>query len=67
VATRIEDGVEVFLLDAVQAQGFAKLGFCSGILFKSDGKVGPELRLVTLGVERRTTALISTPASLKTK
>jgi hypothetical protein len=56
VAARIEDCVKTFLLHAVKANGFVKLSFRIDILFESDRKVGPEFRLVTLGVKRRTTA-----------
>jgi hypothetical protein len=55
VAARIENGVEVFLLDAVEANGPVKLSFRSDILFESNRQVGPELGLVTLAVERRAT------------
>ena len=56
MAARVEDGVETFLLDAVKANSFVKLSFRIDILFESDRKVGPEFRLVTLGVERGMTA-----------
>ena len=72
VANRMEDRVETFLLDAVEADGPIQLSFRIYILFEADRKVGPEFRFVTLGVERRTTAfrdasVISAPSSLKTK
>ncbi len=71
MAAGIEDRIEVFLPDAVEAHGFVELSFRCGIAFKPECEVGPELRFVALGVERRATALwvasvISTPASLKT-
>jgi hypothetical protein len=56
MAARIEDCVETFLLDAVKANGFVRLSFRIDILFESDRKVGPEFRLVTLGIEGGTTA-----------
>ena len=56
VAARIEDGVETLLLDAVKANSLVKLSLRSDILFKSARKVGPEFGLVTLGIERGTTA-----------
>src|SRR6516164_6239061 len=66
----LEDCVETFLLDAVKANGFVKPSFRIDILFESDRKAGAEFRLVTLGVERGTTAFRGcerNPASLKTK
>src|SRR5262249_8233652 len=71
VAARIEDGVEAFLFDGVEANSFAKLSFCSGIFLEPARKVGLELGLVTFGIERGATAfwggsVISAPESLKT-
>ena len=52
----LEGCIETFLLDAVKANGFVKPSFRIDILFESDRKAGAEFRLVTLGVERGTTA-----------
>jgi hypothetical protein len=53
MAARIEDGVEVFLLDAVKAKGLVELSFRSGVLLESERKVSAEFGLVALGVKRR--------------
>src|SRR5277367_2828054 len=52
----IKDGVEIFLPDAVEANGLAELCFRGRVLFKPDCNVRTKLRLVALGVERRTAA-----------
>src|SRR5258706_11439548 len=57
VAARIEDGVETFLLHAVKTNSSVKLSFRSNVLLESARKLGPEFGLVTLGIERGTTAL----------
>src|SRR5271168_4208093 len=56
VAARVEDGVEVFLLDAVKARGLVELSFRSSIFLEPAREVGTEFRFVALGIERRTTA-----------
>ena len=71
MATRIENGVEVFLLDAVEANGLIELGFCSCVLLEPAREISTGLGFVALGIEGRTAAfrdasVISTPASLKT-
>jgi len=70
VTTGIEDGVETFLLDAVKANSFVKLGFRSGVLLEPARKFGPEFGLITLGIERGMppfgeASVISAPDSLK--
>src|SRR5271154_2260344 len=57
VAAWIEDGVEVFLPDAVQAKGLVELGFRSRVLLEPARKVGAEFGFVALGVERRPATL----------
>jgi hypothetical protein len=44
VAARIEDGVGVFLLDALKANDSVRLSFRSDVLFRSDRKVSSEFR-----------------------
>jgi hypothetical protein len=56
MAARIEDGVEVFLFDAVKAKGLVELSFRSGVLLESERKVSAEFGFVALGVKRRPTA-----------
>jgi hypothetical protein len=57
MATWIEDGVEVFLPDAVEANGLVELSFRTRVLLKPERKVRPERRFVALGVERGSSAL----------
>src|SRR5262249_48156302 len=57
VAARIEDGVEIFLLDPVKTDSSVKLSLRSDVLLEPERKVGPEFWLVALGIERGTTAL----------
>jgi hypothetical protein len=57
MAAGVEDGVVIFLLDAIEAHRPAKLGFGVGVLFEPTGDVGLEVRLVALGIERRPAAL----------
>src|SRR5579871_3779069 len=57
MATRIEDGVEFVLHDAVEANGLAELSFRIPILLEPDRKLGPEVGLVALGILRRAAAL----------
>src|SRR5262245_17330275 len=54
VAARIEDSIEAFLFDGVEANSFAKLSFRSGIFLEPARKVGLEFGLVTFGIERGT-------------
>jgi hypothetical protein len=55
VSALIEDSIEAFLFDAVEANSFVKLSFCCGVLLEPTRKVGLEFGLVTLGIERGTT------------
>jgi len=57
MTTGVEDGIVVFLLDAIEAHRPAELGVGVGILLKPTGDVGLEARLVALGLERRVPAL----------
>ena len=56
VAARIEDGVEVFLLDAVEANGLVELSFRGRVLLEPEREVGAEFGFVALGIERRPAA-----------
>jgi hypothetical protein len=71
VTARVEDGVIVFLLDAIEAHCPVELGSGVGIFLESTRDIGLEVRLVALGIERRRPPLgdarvIWAPASLKT-
>jgi hypothetical protein len=57
VTTGIEEGVVVFLLDAVETRRPFELGLSVGVLFELTGDVGLESRLVALGIKWRTAAL----------
>src|SRR5262249_32240702 len=57
VATRIKDGVEAFLLDAVKAHSLVKLSFRSGVVLEPARQVGPEFGLIALGLKRGTPPL----------
>ena len=57
MAVGTEDGVVVLLPDALETQCGVELGVGGGILLKPPGEVGAKVRLVALGVERRTPAL----------
>src|SRR5271154_5755587 len=57
VATRIKDGVEVFVPDALEANGLVELSFRGRVLLEPSRKVGTEFGFVALGVERRPAAL----------
>ena len=57
MATGVEDGIVVFLLDAIEAHRLVQLGVGGGVLFEPTGEVGLEVRLVALGIERRAPAL----------
>src|SRR5208282_3263587 len=50
MTTGVEDGIVVFLLDAIEAHRPAELGVGVGILLKPTGDVGLEARLVALGL-----------------
>jgi hypothetical protein len=53
----VEDGVEVFLPDAVEANGLVELRFGDRVLLEPKREVGAEFGLVALGVKRRASAL----------
>ena len=57
VAARIEDGIVVLLLHAVEAHRLVELGLRVGVLLEATGDVRLEARILALGIERRTTAL----------
>jgi hypothetical protein len=57
MAAGVEDGIVVFLLDAIEARRPVQLSVGVGVLFESPGDVGLEVRLVALRIERRATAL----------
>src|SRR5580692_3886908 len=53
---RVEDGVEVFLLDAVEANGLVQLSFRSRVLLEPHGEISSGFGFVALGIERRASA-----------
>jgi hypothetical protein len=53
----VEDGIVVFLVDAIEARRPVELGVGVGILLEPTGDVGLKARLVALGIERRAPAL----------
>ena len=57
MATGVEDGVVIVLLDAIEAHRPVELSVGAGVLFEPPGDVGLEARLVALGIERRAPAL----------
>jgi hypothetical protein len=57
VAARVEDGVKVFLPDAVKANGLVELSFRSGVLLESERKVSAGFGFVSPGVKRQSSAL----------
>src|SRR6516164_8921816 len=57
MATGVEDGIEVFLPDAVEPKGLVELSFCSCVLLEPERKVCAELGFIALGVERRSSTL----------
>jgi hypothetical protein len=57
MATGVENGIVVFLLDAIEACRPVELSVGAGDLFEPPDDVGLEVRLVALGIERRATAL----------
>ena len=56
MATGIENGIEILLLDAVEAKRRGELCIRGRIGFEPAGQIGLEVRLVTLRIERRLTA-----------
>jgi hypothetical protein len=56
MAAGVEDGVEVFLLDGVEANGLAELSFRGCILLVPDGELSTGFGFVTLGIQRRPAA-----------
>jgi hypothetical protein len=56
MATGVEDGIVIFLLDAIEAHRPVELGVGVGVLLEPPCDVGLEVRLVALGIERRPTA-----------
>jgi hypothetical protein len=72
VAARIEEGVEVFLLDAVEANGLVELSLRSRVLLEPAREIGAKFGFVAFGIiggrpPFGDASVISTPASLKTK
>jgi hypothetical protein len=71
MTTGVEDGIVVFLLDAIEARRPVELGVGVGILLEPTGDVGLKARLVALGSSGGRPPLgdarvIWAPASLKT-
>ena len=52
MAAWVEDGVEVFLLDAVEANGLFKLSFRSRVLLEPAREIGTGCGFIALGIER---------------
>jgi hypothetical protein len=65
VAARIEDGVGVFLLDALKANDSVKLSFRSDVLFRSDRKVSSEFRFAEQWGPKWRRMVSSTTAALE--
>jgi hypothetical protein len=57
MATGVEDGIVIFLLDAIEAHRHVELGVGVGVLLEPPCDVGLEVRLIALGIKRGTTAL----------
>ena len=57
MTTGVEDGIVVFLVDAIEARRPVELGVGVGILLEPTGDVGLKARLGALGIERRAPAL----------
>src|SRR5215471_17581839 len=57
VAARIEDSVVVLLFHTVEAHRLIKLALRVRVLLEATGDVRLEVRILALGIERRTTAL----------
>src|ERR1700678_3470636 len=57
VSAGVEDGIVIFLLDAIEAHRLVELGVGGGVLFEPPCEVGLEVRLVALGIEGRTPTL----------
>jgi hypothetical protein len=57
VTARIKHGIEVFLLYCLQTYRLAQLVLCGGIFLKPPCDLRLEVRVVALGIERRSTAL----------
>src|SRR5689334_247018 len=56
VATWVEDGIKIFLPDAVKANGPIELGFRIRVLLEPDCEISTCFGFVTLGIQRRTAA-----------
>ena len=52
MTTGVEDGIVVFLLNAIEARRPVELGVGVGIRLEPAGEVGLKVRLVALGIER---------------
>src|SRR5262249_49688818 len=57
MAARIEDGIEVFLFYAIEAQRLVELSFGIGVLLEATGDVSLKAGVLALGIERRSAAL----------
>jgi hypothetical protein len=56
MASRVEDGVDVFLLDAVEANGLIELSLRRCVLLEPEREISTEFRFVALSIERWTAA-----------
>jgi hypothetical protein len=59
MAAWVEDGVEVFLPDAIKASGLVELSFRSRVLLEPLRKVSAEFGFVALGIKRWPAASLS--------
>src|ERR1700722_12504358 len=57
MAARIEEGVEIVLLDAIEAKGLVELSLRSRVLLKPERKISAGVGFVALGIKRRSPAL----------
>src|SRR6266516_1073584 len=57
VAARIKDGVEVFLPNAVKANGLVEISLRVLVLFEPERQLGAVFRFIALGVKRRPATL----------
>src|SRR5262249_60837718 len=56
MAARIEDGIIILLLQALEAHRLVELALGIGVLLEATSDVGLEARILALGIERRAAA-----------
>src|ERR1700722_770626 len=57
MAARVEEGVEVLLLDAAEEKGLIELSLRGCVLLEADREISTGFGFVALGIERRSAAL----------